>query len=73
VWSFMLAVFLGRLVRFGVEALLTIRYGPEIIHIASDLFSQHLVATLAMLGLVLALLLVWLLHRRRDRRQTVAR
>jgi membrane protein YqaA with SNARE-associated domain len=74
VWSFMLAVFLGRMVRFGVEALLTILYGPEIIHIASDLFRQHLLATLASLGLVLALLLVWLLHRRRrDRRQIVAR
>ncbi len=72
VWRFLLAVFLGRLVRFGVEALLTIRYGPEIIHIASDLFKQHLAATLAVLGLILALLLVWLLHRRRRERQSAA-
>ena len=72
-WNFMLAVFVGRLVRFGVEAVLTIRYGPEIVNVAAVLFKGHLIAMLVGLTAVLAGLLAWALLRRRSRkRQAVA-
>ena len=63
IWLFMLAVFAGRMLRFGIEAVLTIRYGPTIVNAAGDLFKHHLVATLSALGLLLALLLLWSLKR----------
>lgn len=64
IWQFMLAVFTGRLLRFGVEAVLTVKYGPEIVNVVGDLFRHHLTATLCVLGLLLGLLLLWVLRRR---------
>lgn len=49
--TFMLAVFLGRLIRFGIETALVIRYGPEIINVVGAMAKKHLAFTL--LGLVL--------------------
>lgn len=60
--NFMLAVFAGRMVRFGVEAILTVRYGPEIVKVAGQLFTHHLVATISVLGVLLCVLLVWMLR-----------
>lgn len=70
--SFMLAVFLGRMVRFGVEAVLTIRYGPRIVQIGGELFQKHLVATLIALGSVLAVLLLWALRKVFEKRRDKA-
>ena len=50
IWQFMLAVFTGRVVRFGVEAVLTIKYGPEIINVVGDLFKHHLMLTLVVVA-----------------------
>jgi membrane protein YqaA with SNARE-associated domain len=60
--NFMLAVFVGRMVRFGVEAILTVKYGPEIVKVAGALFSHHLVATLSVLGVLLCLLVAWMMR-----------
>jgi membrane protein YqaA with SNARE-associated domain len=64
IWHFMLAVFTGRLVRFGVEAALTIKYGPEIVNVVGDLFKHHLTVTLVVLAALLGLLLLWVLRKR---------
>jgi membrane protein YqaA with SNARE-associated domain len=72
IWNFMLAVCVGRIVRFGVEAVLTIRYGPEIVNFAGALFKGHLIAMLVGLGAVLLGLLVWLWHRRSHKPRVVA-
>ncbi len=64
IWNFMLAVFAGRLLRFGVEAALTVKYGPQIVNVAGDLFKHHLVATLCGLGVLLVLILIWVMRRR---------
>lgn len=69
IWLFMLAVFAGRLIRFGVEAVLTIRYGPEIVNVAGNLFKHHLAATLGVLGILLIALLVWSLRRAARKRR----
>jgi len=56
---FLAAVFAGRCVRFLVLALLTIKFGPEVIHLVGSLARQHLswlvggVSALIVLGVAL--------------------
>ena len=57
--TFMLAVFVGRLIRYLIIAILTIEYGPEIVNIAVRLATRHQLALLAGLALLLALLVYW--------------
>jgi uncharacterized membrane protein YdjX (TVP38/TMEM64 family) len=64
IWHFMLAVFTGRAVRFGVEAALTVKYGPQIIDIVGDLFKHHLMLTLVVVAALLGLLLFWVIRKR---------
>jgi membrane protein DedA with SNARE-associated domain len=62
---FMLAIFLGRTVRFLVLGILVVRFGPGIIHTVRIFFNHHFH------WLVIAIVLglgVWLLWRR-SRRQ----
>ncbi|HZU10880.1 MAG TPA: VTT domain-containing protein [Pseudacidobacterium sp.] len=61
--DFLLAVFLGRLIRFTVEALLVIRYGPQIVTLIHDLARQHLSALLIGIGVVFAVLIVFALRK----------
>jgi membrane protein YqaA with SNARE-associated domain len=39
--DFMLAVFAGRLVRFSILAFVTIHYGPDMVHILTDMAHRH--------------------------------
>ncbi|HST13180.1 MAG TPA: VTT domain-containing protein [Terriglobales bacterium] len=62
---FLAAVFAGRLVRFLVLAILTIEFGPQVVHIVGSLVKQHLGWVLA--GGALALVagfLFWSSRRR---------
>jgi membrane protein DedA with SNARE-associated domain len=67
IWLFLLAVFTGRVARYGIEAALTILYGPKIIEAMADLFQHHLMATLVALGILLAGLVAWGWRRRHRR------
>jgi uncharacterized membrane protein YdjX (TVP38/TMEM64 family) len=67
IWHFMLAVFTGRMVRFGVEAALTIKYGPQIVNVVGDLFKHHLTLTLVVVAALLGLLLFWVIRKRYTR------
>jgi membrane protein YqaA with SNARE-associated domain len=62
--NFMLAVFVGRALRFLITAVLTIEYGPQIVKLITGLATQHgrvvLLAFLALIGL----LAVWVLRKR---------
>ncbi len=58
--TFLLAVFVGRVIRNLITALLTIEYGPEIVNIAARLATRHRLALLAGLVAFLALLVYWL-------------
>jgi membrane protein YqaA with SNARE-associated domain len=60
---FLAAIFAGRVVRFGVLALLTLRFGPQIIAVTGRMFRQHFYWVLAALA---GLVLVWLLVLRRN-------
>lgn len=60
---FMLAVFLGRFVRFTIEGLLVIRYGPQMVQIVTQLAKQHTRSLLATLGLLLVILVIWVMRK----------
>jgi membrane protein YqaA with SNARE-associated domain len=61
--SFMVAVFAGRVVRFTVVSLLTIKYGPQIVHDVTEVMHQHMLAVLVCLGIVLVVLAVVALRK----------
>lgn len=69
--SFMLAVFAGRIVRFTVLCLLTIRYGPQIVHDITFLMHQHMLAVLVALGVILVVLAVLALRKGMSKRAPV--
>jgi hypothetical protein len=50
-----------------VEAVLTIRYGPQIVNVVGDLFKHHLTITLIIVALLLGLLLFWVIRKRYKR------
>jgi len=62
---FLLAIFSGRMVRFLVLGLLTIKFGPGVVHVLGTAFEQHyyLILEAIIVGLV-----IWFVLRRRKRR-----
>ncbi|MFZ0687963.1 MAG: VTT domain-containing protein [Terriglobales bacterium] len=56
---FLLAVFAGRFLRFLIEALLTLWFGPQIVTLAGDLFKHHYGWVLAGVGAAIAGWLIW--------------
>ncbi len=67
---FLLAIFAGRFVRFLIEALLTLWFGPQIVTLAGNLFAHHFVAILVGVG---ALVVAWLIWRRAKRKRGLNR
>ena len=63
---FVLAIFLGRLARFLILSLLTIRYGKQVVEIVGTLFRTHLQWVLGILGAAIGL---WLILHLRNRRK----
>ena len=59
--DFLLAVSVGRFIRFLALAILTVRYGPQIVDIAGTLFTRHKWATVG--GIVLICLIAYLIIR----------
>ena len=64
---FLLAIFLGRFVRFLILAALTMKYGQGVVEVVAHLFKTHLHLTLGVLGA--AILAVWLVRQRRRKRR----
>ena len=58
--TFVLSVFAGRVIRDLITAILTIEYGPEIVHIAARLATRHRVVLVAGLTVLLAALVYWI-------------
>jgi membrane protein YqaA with SNARE-associated domain len=56
---FLLAIFAGRFIRFLIEALLTLWFGPNIVSMTAHLFSEHFLLILAALGALLGIWLIW--------------
>lgn len=64
--TFMIAVFVGRVIRFGVESLLTIRYGPQILHS----FAAHTRAASIVIGVLVALGVLYYILKARKKRNS---
>lgn len=63
---FLLAIFSGRLVRFLLLGLLTVKFGPDVVHLFGMAFQQHyyLILEAIIVGLV-----IWLVMRRKRNRR----
>ncbi len=59
--SFMLAILIGRLIRFGVLSVLTIAFGPQIVTLIKNLFRNH--PSLAVPAILALLALGYLIYR----------
>jgi membrane protein DedA with SNARE-associated domain len=64
---FVLAILVGRIIRFSILSVLVIRFGPQVANAMGSLLRNHLALTLGTFGAGLALLLAWMLTRRRTR------
>jgi membrane protein YqaA with SNARE-associated domain len=62
---FLVAIFSGRMVRFLLLGLLTVKFGPNVVRIVGGLFREHLyvVMLVAAAGVV-----AWLMHRKSEGR-----
>lgn len=64
-WHFLLSIFVGRLIRFLLLALLVLRFGPQIVAWGSEVFAQHWVLLIMAGGASIALgLYCWLKIRK---------
>lgn len=63
---FVLAIFLGRLARFLILSLLTIRYGKQVVGVVGTLFHTHLHWVLGIIGAAVG---IWLILHLRSRRK----
>ena len=70
--SYFLAISTGKFIRFTVESLLVILYGPAILHSALGVLHQHLGAVLGVVGLLVMVLVVYVLRKIFDRRRGIA-
>jgi membrane protein YqaA with SNARE-associated domain len=68
---FVLAIFLGRLARFLILSLLTIKYGKEVVQIVATLFRTHLQWVLGICGAAVGIWLILHLRNRRNRANNV--
>ncbi len=66
---YLLAIFLGRLLRFLILGLLVLKFGPNFVRFAGGVAKQHLTVVLVILG---AASLAWLLRRRANRSRNSA-
>jgi membrane protein YqaA with SNARE-associated domain len=64
---FMLAVFVGRLLRWLILSLLVLKLGPSAVPLMADIVKQHLVLFLTVLVLIFAAIGLWALLKRRKR------
>jgi membrane protein YqaA with SNARE-associated domain len=58
---FVLAIFSGRMVRFLILSLLTLKFGPGVVHLVANVFHGHFYLLLLV---IVAGVIGWLMHRR---------
>jgi membrane protein YqaA with SNARE-associated domain len=69
--SYFLAILSGKFLRFGIESVLVILYGPAILSDSLRVFHRHPAVTLSVVGLGGLLLAVWVLRKVFDRKKGV--
>ncbi|MDP9052198.1 MAG: DedA family protein, partial [Acidobacteriota bacterium] len=60
---FVLAIFLGKLVQFLMFALITIFFGPGVVHAIHDAIHEHPGLTLGLVGVLAVWLLMYVLRK----------
>lgn len=65
---YLLAVFIGRVIRNSITAILTIVYGPTIVRGATGFARHHGLLALIVLGILVGLLVYWIIKKRRKPR-----
>jgi membrane protein YqaA with SNARE-associated domain len=66
---FLLSIFTGRFVRFMIEGILVIRYGPHVIALLAEMFRHHRISVIAgLIGLGIVGWWVWRLRKGKPRR-----
>jgi membrane protein YqaA with SNARE-associated domain len=68
-WFFS-AIFVGKFVRFGVWAFLTVFYGPAIIRQIAHTLHEHTQYVFAFVGILLALIVFYIVRKLFDRRRS---
>lgn len=68
-WHFLLAIFAGRFVRFLIEALLTLRFGPQVVTITGNLVAHHVSAILSVVAALVVAWFAWWQVKRAGRRK----
>ncbi len=68
--TFLLAVFAGRLIRFGILAVLTVLYGPRFIAELAELTHRHAHILFTVLGLLLLAIAIWAIRKGASKRRT---
>jgi membrane protein YqaA with SNARE-associated domain len=69
--SYFLAICAGKFLRFTVESVITIVYGPAIFHTALHEMHAHTATLLSLLGLALIVLAIWVIRKLFDRRRGI--
>jgi membrane protein YqaA with SNARE-associated domain len=70
--SYFLAIASGKFIRFLVESILVIVYGPTILSTSLMMLHRHLGIVLAVLGVIAVVIVVWVLRKIFDRRKGIA-
>ncbi len=71
VLRFFLAIVAGKFVRFMIESVLVIVYGPAVLTLVIHAFHTHLALALGVIGLLVVAIAVWVFRRVFDRRRPV--
>lgn len=66
--TFLLAVFVGRIIRFGVEALLVIHYGPQMVHEIGLAARTHMSVLIGVVVIVLAVIVFFAVRKLRGKK-----
>ena len=65
-WHFLLAIFVGRLIRFLILAMLVLRFGPQVVAIGAEVFAKHwVVLIVAVAGVTAVGIYAWARSRKR--------
>jgi membrane protein YqaA with SNARE-associated domain len=66
---FFLAILLGKFLRFFIEAIIIILYGPKILNTLSSTLHDHMNYVMAFAGLIVVLIAIWVVRKVFDRRK----
>ena len=67
--DFLLAIFIGRLLRFSLLAALTLMFGPQIVNFFGTVVIQHWAISLALFFAAIAGILLWFLSQKKRKRK----